>query len=230
MRPGTVSVYVTALPEAVPPELAARAGEVLSPAERERVASLPAARRPEFLVGRVLARTVLGRCLGCSPADVRVAGTAGRPRLLGGDAIDFNLSHSPRHCAVAVMAGGRVGVDVEEVVDYRARMAGRWYGRPEVDWLARLPEPARAQGFCKLWTIKEACGKARGTGLRPPLDVVADPIADQGLAGELHWRTWWLTTSTVLTVAAACADRAIVPSIVARPTIVGVPAAIRSRP
>jgi 4'-phosphopantetheinyl transferase len=230
VRSGTVSVYVTALPGAVGPELAACAEGVLSRAERQRVASLPAARRPEFLVGRMLARAVLGRCLGCSPADVRVAGTGGRPRLLGRDPIDFNLSHSPRHCAVAVMVGGRVGVDVEEVVDYRARMAGRWYSPREADWLARLPEPARAPGFCKLWTIKEACGKARGTGLRPPLDVVADPTADHGLAGELHWRTWWLSSSTVLTVAAACDDRAIAPSVVARPTIVDVPATIRSRP
>lgn len=217
MKPA-VSVHVAVLPPRLPRAAAARAERLLSPAERERVCGLPPARRAEFLVSRALARTVLGRHLGCAPQDVAIHRVGSRP-VLAGRPVDFNLSHSSRHCAVAVMSGGRVGVDVDEVTGYPERVAGRWFGASERDWLARLPEEARARAFFKLWTIKEACGKARGCGLRPARDVVAEPGSDRGLVHDFHWRTWWLSPSTVVSVAAACDDRALEPLVVAEPAI-----------
>lgn len=200
MRP--VSVHVAALPEALPDEIGARAERLLSPEERARLPGIPGHRRLEFVLGRAVARRVLGRWLGCDPAEVPIGAAAGRrPRLLGCLAMDFNLSHSSRHCAVAVTPVGRIGVDVEEVADYRERLASRWCGRSETDWLRTLPPADRARGFCKLWTVKEACGKARGTGIRPPLDVVAEPAADRGWANDLRWRTWWLSPVAVISAA-----------------------------
>lgn len=218
MRPA-VSVHVAVLPPRLSRAAAARAERLLSPAERERVPCLPPARRAEFLVSRALARTVLGRHLGCPPQDVAIQRVAGRPVLVGREPVDFNLSHSMRHCAVAVMSGGRVGVDVDEVVGYPERVARRWFGPGERDWLGRLPDEARGRGFFKLWTIKEACGKALGSGLRPSRDVVAEPGADRGIVHGLHWRTWWLSPSTVVSVAAACDDRTLEPLVVAEPAI-----------
>jgi 4'-phosphopantetheinyl transferase len=214
-----VSVYVAVLPPSLPRAAAARASRMLSASERERAAGLPPARRTEFLVSRALARTVLARHLGCAPHEVAIRRVGGRPELAGCGAVDFSLSHSMRHCAVAVMSGGRVGVDVDEVVGYPERVATRWFGAGEREWLGGLPCEARARGFFKLWTIKEACGKARGSGLRPSHDVVAEPRADRGLVHGLHWRTWWLRPSTVVSVAAACDDRALEPLIVAKPAI-----------
>lgn len=201
----SVTVHVTPVPEHVPCDLAARAAGLLSPDERRRVTGLPGARRVEFVLSRALARVVLGRRLGCAPPEVPISSTVGgRPGLAGCETMDFNISHSRRHCAVAVTTRGRIGVDVEEVADYPERLAGRWCSPDETDWLLRLPGRERARGFYKLWTVKEACGKARGTGIRPPLDVVAEPAADWGRADDLQWRTWWLSETTVVSVAAIC--------------------------
>lgn len=90
----------------------------------------------------------------------------GRPWVVRGDE---RLAVSVSHCdGVAVVAASRtlqVGVDVEPLrtVPVTA-MARRWFHQAEVDWLAGLDEPA--VGFLRLWTAKEAVGKALGTGLR----------------------------------------------------------------
>jgi len=219
-----VSVHVAPLPEHPTGDVVGRAAELLSPAERRRLPDLPPARRVEFLFGRALARVVLGHRLGCAPPLVPISGAAGRrPGLAGCATMDFNISHSPRHCAVAVTTGGRVGVDVEEVADYPERLANRWCSVDETDWLRRLPGQERARGFYKLWTVKEACGKARGTGIRPPLDVVAEPGADGGLANGLRWRTWWLSGTTVVSVAAIGETVAAGDLVAVEPAIEAIP-------
>ena len=196
-----ISVHVMSLRG----DLAARAADLLPPDERRCLPHLPGPRRLEFVLGRALARTVLANRLGCAPAQVPIASAGGgRPALAGCEPMDFNISHSGRHCAVAVTTRGRVGVDLEEVAEYRERLARRWYSPDETAWLRQLPGGERARGFYKLWTVKEACGKARGTGIRPPLDAVSEPAADRGRADGLQWRTWWLSETTVVSVAATC--------------------------
>lgn len=216
----SVTVHVTPLPD----RLGERAAALLSPDERQRSSGLPDVRRVEFVVGRALARTVLGRRLGCAPVQVPISSAAtGRPALAGCEKMDFSISHSRRHCAVAVSTRGRIGVDVEEVADFPERLANRWCSPGEADWLRQLPVCERARGFYKLWTIKEACGKARGTGIRPPLDVVAEPAAARGRANDLDWRSWWLSGTTVISVAAARDPAAAGELVVAEPTVEAIP-------
>lgn len=120
---------------------------------------------------RVAARDLLveaGAALLGGPRDTLAVrhDQGGRPWVLRGD---DRLAVSVSHCdGVAVVAASRtllVGVDVEPLrtVPVTA-MARRWFRPEEVEWLAGLDDPAPA--FLRLWTAKEAIGKAFGTGLR----------------------------------------------------------------
>jgi 4'-phosphopantetheinyl transferase len=116
-----------------------------------------------------------------------------------GTGIAFNLSHSGGWSVVAVARGRRVGVDVEEVrsVAERESIVARFFSARERADLAALPGPLRHDAFFRIWTCKEACIKALGTGLATPLDrfsVAVDPREPPGLlevvgdpAGAARW-------------------------------------------
>lgn len=86
---------------------------------------------------------------------------AGRPHVSG---LAVSLTYTQRRVAVAASYEGPVGIDLEEVGrrDFRA-VADRWFGQRELEWMARQPDQLTA--FLRLWTAKEAVGKALGLGL-----------------------------------------------------------------
>jgi 4'-phosphopantetheinyl transferase len=96
----------------------------------------------------------------------------GRPYLASpgaaGGRVGCRVSIS--HCAdvVAVaLAGVDVGVDVECSRPLPVLgLARRWFDPEEADWLAARPAAGRTADFLRLWTAKEALGKALGIGLR----------------------------------------------------------------
>ncbi|MCY1328379.1 4'-phosphopantetheinyl transferase Sfp [compost metagenome] len=157
---------------------------VLSAGEHARAAAFrQAADRNRFSAARVALRTLLGGCLGLPPADVPLAANAfGKPMLATGSAeppLHFNVSHSGARAVIA-LSRVPVGIDIEA---WRAGMAwADWRdsaavacASDEMHWLAglaqRQPEHAML-GFLRLWTAKEACSKAVGTGLSAPPQAV----------------------------------------------------------
>ncbi len=94
---------------------------------------------------------------------------SGRPYLQG---IGAGLHVSVSHCRAGVVAvvtspAGPVGVDVEVVRPLPwQQMAHRYLDAGEVDWLIGLPIDSQVAAFLRLWTYKEAVGKAYGVGLR----------------------------------------------------------------
>lgn len=86
---------------------------------------------------------------------------AGRPRIQG---LAVSVSYSDRLIAVAASYDGPIGMDLEAV---RARdvaaLAGRWFTPRELEWMGRQGDELGA--FLRLWTGKEAVGKALGVGL-----------------------------------------------------------------
>jgi 4'-phosphopantetheinyl transferase len=155
----------------------------MSDVERGRLATMQHPRaRAEFLTGRWLLRGLLGAVLGCPPARVPLAETAeGALRIDGGGPV-FNLSHTEGLVAVAIAAGGELGVDVEWTgrPGRTVELAERYFAVPEREGLLALPREARSVDaedqrarFFALWTLKEAYIKARGLGLRIPLHSFA---------------------------------------------------------
>lgn len=91
----------------------------------------------------------------------------GRPwvKTASGERLAVSVSHCDGIAVVAASRTMQVGVDVEPLraVPVTA-MARRWFRPEEASWVAAQPDPALA--FLRLWTAKEAVGKALGTGLR----------------------------------------------------------------
>jgi 4'-phosphopantetheinyl transferase len=92
---------------------------LLSPDESERYACISHARtRREFLLARVLARTVLASYTGIAAGELRFQADAfGKPMLLPRTAdpcLHFNISHSHGVIMCAAAVGRQVGIDVED--------------------------------------------------------------------------------------------------------------------
>ena len=170
--------------------------DLCDPSERKRHSAF-AVPEPafEYVVGRALLRTTLGAYLDLLPQDVElVVEELGRPVLAPPHhEVRFSLAHSRGVVVCAVALGASVGVDVEDVErpiealelatslgvarrpkDMRqlepAEHTQRFFCPSEAADLSVLPEEARRRRFFQLWTLKEACLKALGTGLREGLD------------------------------------------------------------
>lgn len=140
--------------------------------------------RIEFTAAHALTRRVLGDLLGEEGRAFHfLPGPQGKPeaRLRGAAApLSFNLSHTRGLVAVAVspIAGLPLGVDVERLDrEVDLRVADNYFDPREVAWLAGLPEPARPEGFLRLWTLKEAFIKATGKGLTQDLGSFGFEVA-----------------------------------------------------
>jgi 4'-phosphopantetheinyl transferase len=125
-----------------------------------------------FALGRLMARTLVGRALGVAPDKwAWREGPHGRPEIdHDGCGVHFNLSHSAGLVLCAIARGRTVGIDVEDLT------------RPRPNWglVERYCSPAEAddirgrgdrwsERFLTYWTLKEAYLKARGLGISVPL-------------------------------------------------------------
>jgi 4'-phosphopantetheinyl transferase len=137
--------------------------------------------RERFVVGRGLARHLLGQLLALSPSDVAFdVEPHGRPTLASAHRRDlgFNVSHTPGLVAVAVSATRELGIDVEDTARALTHdIPGRFFTPAEVRELHTHPPDAQASVFFDVWTLKEAYIKARGLGLAIPLDQFSFHLA-----------------------------------------------------
>ena len=153
--------------------------------------------RATYIAAHVMLRRMLREILGEPPQIVR--NPLGRPELAGaqgGPMPSFNLTHTSGFAACAVLSGGPVGIDAEDIRRpiEAAEIAARWYAPSEQGMLDELPEPRRTEMFFRIWTLKEAIVKATGHGLRlEPQRFAVDPDRGQtmipaGLGIPTRWR------------------------------------------
>ena len=183
-----------------------------------------------FLLGRVMARTLVGRALGLPAREWQwTEGPHGRPDIASpATPLRFNISHSARLVVCALATGRDVGVDVENL-DRRAvepAVVARYFAPAEIAEI-NVEATGWERRFLAYWTLKEAYLKARGIGISVQLADIAfaldqpEPrIAFAGsMAGsETRWR-FHLAQATpqhLLAVAASHAD-GLRPVIALRP-------------
>lgn len=159
----------------------------------------------EYLVTRVLMRTLLGRALGVAPQTLQFTCNAwGRPELQPPAPIHFNVSHTAGLVVCLVSSHPDIGVDTEHcsrAPDLLA-LAPTVFAPQELRDLTALSTHAQARRAVELWTLKESYLKARGTGLALPLDgfafrfdpdrvrlTVAPALQDHGTRWQFqtHW-------------------------------------------
>jgi 4'-phosphopantetheinyl transferase len=149
-----------------------RLGGSLSSEERERADRFRSEHdRARFVLGRIVARSVLGHCLQRPARDIQLTlDRSGKPvvALPSEMTLQFNISHSGDHVLLALARDRRVGVDVEQVREAKDlnKIAARFFSRTEYLRLQTIPERMKTELFYRCWTLKEAYLKARGEGLR----------------------------------------------------------------
>ncbi|MEO1203697.1 MAG: 4'-phosphopantetheinyl transferase superfamily protein [Pseudomonadota bacterium] len=164
--------------------------------ERQRIRKMQSQqRRDEFAGGRALAKHLLERVTGRPPSShvIRLA-ESGRPGCEPG--LDLSIAHSAGLLACAVAREATVGVDIERPEPGRntERISRAYFTSEEADWLAGEP----AESFYRLWVLKEAWLKARGSGLAGGLDRLSvrfdgahiDARIDGAEAGTLLLFEW----------------------------------------
>lgn len=137
---------------------------------------IPPPKRHEYLVTRLLVRTVLGQALGVAPESLTfTANEWGRPELSVPSALRFNVSHTEGLVVCLLSWAFEVGVDTE-LMSRAPRilgMAPRVFAPLELSELQALPGDRHEERAVTLWTLKESYIKARGRGLSLALDGFA---------------------------------------------------------
>lgn len=176
---------------------------LLSPDERERLAGYRSAHaRHRFLLSRALLRIVLGQLTGRPPQSLRFARLpSGKPLLVDDPDLHFSLSHSGDWIALATSEHQPVGIDIEHPRRHRniMRIAHRYFHPDECALLEAPPQSETLRQFYRMWTLKEAFFKARGTGLAEGLGRINfarferdhRPLIDPELEGEIPWQFYY---------------------------------------
>lgn len=192
-------------PESSPdPELLSAQAALMTPDERERCGRFRLERdRRIFVATRALIRTVLSSYFPVAPADWRFLARHGKPFVaspIPAPGIHFNLAHTAGLVACAVTAAhDSIGVDTEMIRSEPDLLgeAERYFSSPERRALRACPASRQPRLFFSYWTLKESYVKARGEGLRLPLDrfsfhfeedtirIILDPCLSDDAA---NWR------------------------------------------
>jgi 4'-phosphopantetheinyl transferase len=147
------------------------------------------AKQHEYLVTRVLIRTVLGHALGIAPGAVPFEQNEwGRPSLPSPATLRFNLTHTDGLVLCLLSDEHEVGVDTELIsrAPTLLRLAPRVFAPNELAELHALPPEQQLHRAVTLWTLKESYIKARGMGLALALDGFAFRFHEGGVRLEVE--------------------------------------------
>jgi 4'-phosphopantetheinyl transferase len=168
---------------------------LLHPQERARASRYrDPAQGARFALTRAALRLIISVQVGRAAEDLEFDTTPlGQPFLVDmpmAGRLRFSVSHSYDWALCAVTLDDRIGIDIERLrsLDYRA-VGCIAFSEEEQATLKALPAHDRQEAFFRLWTFKEAYGKARGLGIAQQLPVIRDGCGEDLLFELLHNRT-----------------------------------------
>lgn len=134
-------------------ELYGRDGEALPLLTADRRSRAERIMRPEGRLQRIAAGLLMRRIFGSAAP---VLAEHGKPFFPEGPC--FNISHGGAYAVLAVSVSD-IGADIERIRAFDSRVAKRLFTDEEQQWAGDSPER-----FFTVWTMKESCMKATGTG------------------------------------------------------------------
>ncbi|MFD1217573.1 4'-phosphopantetheinyl transferase family protein [Microbulbifer celer] len=199
---------------------------ILSREERERQARYASDElRHQFLLSRALLRRVLGTISNRTPESLTFSrNDAGKPHLASTPDLHFSLSHSGQWIGLAVSCESDIGIDIEQPQKPRdfMRIARHYFHPDECALLESPPQELMPVHFYRLWTMKEAFFKARGTGISEGLSRINlagfhlgrgiqfdNDLAIPGRPWQFHYGMLRLPDTTQLHLAVAGTDSGI---------------------
>ena len=161
-----IRLYAMNADELMDEELYKRALEAVSPKRREKAGRLRFEKdRRLSLAAGILTRFVFENHFGISWEEVKLSENEyGKPFFEGGESICHNLSHSGN---MVICAAGPVpvGCDIEEIKESRTNVSEKFFAQSE----KKFVRENGADGFFRIWTLKESYMKAVGMGLSLPM-------------------------------------------------------------
>ncbi len=146
--------------------------------------------RRSYEVSQGALRLLLAHYLACRPGDVGFTlGPRGKPAVLGGSRVHFNMAHSGGLALYAFTKDCEIGIDVEEVrpIPQLQEIAAHCFCPAEVSELLSIDDTsARYEAFFRCWTRKEAFVKALGDGLYLPLDQFQVTLSPADVTRFVH--------------------------------------------
>ena len=172
-------------------------GDSLSPLSEEEVGHYqdfePEEKRLEFLLSRLMIRKLGSFYLGKEPEDLKFYRKEGGKPFFAGTSLQFNLSHTQGLIACS-FAWAPVGIDIENGLESNSRqrslLARRYFSPEEKAFLLEKGSfEDTSADFLRIFTMKEAYGKALGKGLCFPLDQFSVPLppSKKALVGEFEF-------------------------------------------
>ena len=92
-----------------------------------------------------------------------VYGEIGKGEVKDRDDLFFNISHSKEYCVLA-LSDEEIGVDIQEIKDIRADIAGRFFEKRDNDYIDS-EEDKKRERFIEVWCAKESYAKLTGQGI-----------------------------------------------------------------
>ncbi len=153
--------------------------------------------RNAFVLSHALLRTKLSEAFNLEPKELQFGRTRrGRPVLTypAAQGLAFSASRRREIVVIAFAPVAQLGVDIEKIVaiENPEALLSKFLDQTSIAHLPGHPGPDQHRRFARLWTITEACAKARGTGLETftPRLSVSFETADRAIVrdGPNFWR------------------------------------------
>lgn len=158
----------------------------LAPEELARAKRLtPDKAGMRFLASRHALRSLLAEALGCARKSLAIGQNEFGKPMLASNEIHFSLSRSESGALVGISRSIEVGVDLETVravQEMEALAKLHLTAAERAHWLNAIVD-RRDREFLGIWTLKEACLKALGTGVAlQPSSVETSPVSESNMA------------------------------------------------
>lgn len=144
--------------------------------KKETLALLPENKKRQKIAADMLCRRMIADAEGILPSDVIIKKSKSGKLYAENSSHHFNISHS-NNLVVCAISKKEIGVDIEKIRNIRFDAASKFANNSEKEYIGQ-----NLENFFKIWTLKEAFFKCKGTGLGADIKSISFNITDSCIA------------------------------------------------